>query len=418
MKTFKPALRDGSDPLYAPCISWSKNTASWKAPKRFLEAGYQVKSVNLKLSGNKDDDLQIHRAQRCRELTIAMIDWWDAQDNSGWDVRTWGYVIHRYLTDDVSPYASVKANTQKGYQYTCAYWNKAIGHMKVEKLDFFELKNIEKTMGNKGRSVDFIHRMFTQLRGLARYAALLKIEGAADVKETLSNMRIKAPSPSDERPTRKQIEDVVALADAADDKAFAAGLLLQFEFALRGSDVRGQWFEISVAEYLQGGIVRKSRRASKTIYSRWQDGLCIEHFDQGMTMFKKVISKTAKSSPKPITFPLDGLPDLRIRLLELKAGRDSGPLIISSRHNLPFEHTAFTAIWRKYAKAAGVPPEIKLKDARAGGLTEAEQMGADPRQLQAAGQHANFSTTQRYLRDNDSQVAQVVRLRQTGRGLA
>ena len=85
MKTFKPALRDGSDPFYAPCISWSKNTASWKAPKRFLEAGYQVKSVNLKLSGNKDDDLQVHRAQRCRELTIAMIDWWDAQDNS---VRT------------------------------------------------------------------------------------------------------------------------------------------------------------------------------------------------------------------------------------------------------------------------------------------------------------------------------------------
>ncbi|MBU0643685.1 MAG: recombinase [Alphaproteobacteria bacterium] len=412
---FNKALKDGSDPSYAPGLSWSKRNASWKAPKKYAEAGYEPARVPLNMPGEKGDEHRLNRAAKCRALTAKMLDWWSGQDQSGWDVQSWSYVIHRFLTDDVSPYADVKSNTQEGYRYSCGYWKDAIGHLNVADMGHFEIRSIEKAMKANGRSIAFIHRMFTMLRGLTTYAVLLRIKGAIEVQVTLSNTRISTPPKSSYKPSRAQVEAVVAKADASGDVAFAAGLLIQFEFALRAVDVRGQWFDISEEEFKSGGIVRKSKREGNVIYSRWQDGLCIEHFDPEMTLFRKVISKTARSQPEPLSFPLSGVPNLRERLLELRGDRRMGPLIVTKQHGLPFDRNAWARVWRKHASAAGIPSEIKLKDVRAGALTEAEQMGAKPRLLQAAGQHANFATTERYLRNQDDRIAQVIDIRNRGK---
>ncbi|SLN37009.1 hypothetical protein AQS8620_01337 [Aquimixticola soesokkakensis] len=424
MTAYKPALWDGSDPSYAPGLSWSKRNATWKAPKKYSEAGFEPARVNLNLSGTRDDEHQLARAELCRAHTRAMLEWWDKLDKAEWDTGSFGYLIHRYLTDPESPYAEVKANTQKGYAYCCDYWNGAIGNVKITALDYRELKRIQKAMQDKGRSVAFIHRMITNMRILASYGKILKLAGAADLKETLSEMRFQSPSGSTTRPTRAQIEAVIAVSDRDGNAAFSAGLMLQFELSLRAVDVRGQWFPIDEAAFGNGGIVRRSvrtvhsglKKGDRTvIFTRWQDGLRIEHFDADMTSFVKVISKTEKSMPEPIRFSLEHLPDLRTRLIALRGDRVMGPLIVTEAHGLPFERSAYAACWRRYAALANVPSQIKLKDARAGGLTEAESYGADPRLLQAAGQHANFTTTERYLRNKDEQVNKVVELRQAGR---
>ena len=424
MKSFKPALYDGSDPLYAPGLSWSKNTASWKVPATYSKAGYRITgedgkdrvSINLKLPGCPTDTHQIDRARLCRQHTRDMLDWWNDQDASQWDLESWSYVIHRFQTDPESDYPAQEGSTKRDYDYRCRYWDAVIGKAKVGAMDMFEIKRIHKTMKENGRSVSFIHRMVTMLRMLAKYAFLIKVPGGRDVKETLSEMRFQSPAKKQTRPpTRAEIEAVVKEADKHGDHAFAAGLLLQFEFTLRAVNVRGEWSKISQEEYERGGITRQTTYRNKVIRKRWSKGLMLEQFSADMLQFEILITKSARSLPKPSLFTLEHLPELQQRLVGVRGERRMGPLIVSERYGEPYESTAWAALWRRHAGSVGIPAEIQLMDVRSGGLTEAEQAGADPRMLQAAAKHTDFKTTERYLRNTDRQTAEVVALRQKGR---
>ena len=90
---YKAAVWDGSDPLYAPGLSWSgrdpnNKHAHWKCPKKYLKAGYMTKSVNLDLPGSKEDLHQTTRALECRQLTQELLRWWDGLDTPSIDPDT------------------------------------------------------------------------------------------------------------------------------------------------------------------------------------------------------------------------------------------------------------------------------------------------------------------------------------------
>lgn len=297
MTQFSEALWDGSDPLYAPCISWTGKYPSWKCPKRYLDAGYEVRSVRLQPPGHRDDEHQPERALECRRLTQALMNWWNNLDTPDTMPDTWEWVIHHYRTDEFSPYQEVKANTRESYDGLCDRWLAVIGHMKVSTLDFVTIKKIQKAMQDAGRTVSNIKRMFTMLRTLARYAYMMKATGAGEVVAILSNIRLKSPPARSVSPTREEIEAIVAESDKAGCYSFSAGLLLQFEYILRAVDVRGQW----LVDDGQGGITRTNKAG---VTKRWQDGLTWDMFDPELTKFEKVISKTAGSLPEPYEFDL------------------------------------------------------------------------------------------------------------------
>lgn len=401
---FKDALYDGSDPLYAPGISFSRNTASWKCPKRYVDAGYPHKSINLNVPGVKGDEHQEARAKLCRQHTRDLMEWWREQEAAVPEFGTWAYVIDRYRSDRISPYAKVKQNTRDGYDYTCDRWRKVIGHMRIDSLTFETIKQLEAAMQDKGYSDSNIHRMMTMLRGLASYGSLIKETKAAcrDVKLTLSDMRFTKPAPKSTIVTWEQMQAVVAAADQDGHSVWATGILMQWWWHLRPVDVRGQWLKAEG----EGGIIRKGRR--------WQDGLTWEMFASDMSSFEKVISKTAKSMPEPYRFDLTKTPELRERLVRMRPETPVGPVFVS-RTGLPYDQTSWSALWAKYRETADIPANVQLMDIRAGALTDAQNAGAEGFALRDAGQHSNISTTSRYVRNRSDNLGDVVELRHKAR---
>lgn len=401
----KKALWDGSDPLYAPFITWSgKNPshryAHWKCPARYVKHGYAIKSVILE-PGLPDDEHQFARAARCRELTIDLLNWWEEKTGPKTEPGTWAYLIGRYETDPFSPIREVKGNTRDGYIFQINLLRDVIGHMQISELTYVQIKTVQKVMQDKGRSVAYVHRFFNTLRRVARYGKALGIKEAAEVAMILSEMRFPTSPARQIAPTREQVYAIIAAADAEGLDGFAAGIMMQYEFALRAVDVRGQWIATDKTE---GGIIRNGKR--------WQDGLTWDMFDTDLTQFEKIISKTAKSLPEPYTFDLTLLPELRARLRLLRPESPVGPVIRSSRkEKLPYTVSGWSQAWSRMRTAAGLPENIWMMDTRAGAVTEAKMLGADPFALRDAAQHSNISTTNRYGRDRSAGANNVVKIR-------
>lgn len=392
MMRLKPALKDGSDPSYAPCTGVSKGILYWKCPKKFRELGYEPTSVNLgKVGTGKDLDM----AREARRLTVAMLDHYKEEV---YPAGSWAWLIRRYETDPYSPFHKIKVNTRATYQYGLNRWMKAIGHLPIGALTFEEISKIEHAMLAKGRTASNIKRMMTMLRIIAGYGKALRNSDARDVADTLSEMKFASAPPRTIHATRAQIRAIVDEADARGMFAFAAGLLIQWTYMLRSVDVRGQWLPDSGK---QGGILRDGQR--------WQDGMTWDMFDPDLNWFEKVISKTARSQPEPLRFQIT--PELRGRLTLLGNRGRFGPVILSERFGLPYSRYAWAQAFRRIRDDLKLPKELWMMDTRSGAITEARDMGADPFAIRDAAQHANLNTTDRYMRGRSESAAKVLQLR-------
>ncbi|WP_083101458.1 recombinase [Pseudophaeobacter leonis] len=405
---FKEALWDGSDPLYAPGISWSgknpkRRYAQWKCPPKYVKAGYAISKLKLEPAGWASDEHQPNRAFRCRELTRDMLKWYDEQDQPRMDPGTWKYLIARYQADEFSPFQDVKANTRAGYIQQLGKLEQVIGQTVIKDMDYEVIKTIQKAMEAKGRSASYIHRFFNTLRRVSNYGKVLKIHAAREVADILSEMRFENGSARQVSPTREQVYALIQAADSEGREPDALGSMIQFEFALRAVDVRGQWLK---TDETAGGIIRNGKR--------WQDGLTWDMFDANLTTMTKLISKTRKSMPEPYRFDLMSVPEIRRRLLNIQPLEPVGPVILSKRSgDLPYTVTGWSHAWGRLRKKAGIPENIWMMDLRAGAMTEAKSLGADPYMLRDAAQHKEVSTTDRYSRGRSDGANNVVRLRQS-----
>lgn len=407
---FREALWDGSDPLYAPGISWSgknpeRRYAQWKCQPKYVKAGYAITKVKIEPAGHASDEFQPARALRCRELTQEVVRWFEDQDAPRVDPDTWKYLIARYRTDEFSPFQEVKANTKVGYIEQMKKLEEVIGHTKIADMTYEVIKTIQKAMHDKGRSVAYIHRFFNTLRRVSRYGKALKIQPAADVSEVLSEIRFQNSAARQISPTREQVYAIIAAADFEGMEHYALGIMIQYEFALRAVDVRGHWLETDEAE---GGVVRNGKR--------WQDGLTWDMFDADLTTMTKLISKTRKSLPEPYEFELTTVPEIQRRLLNIRPSGRLGPVIIAPRSGgFPYTSSGWSQAWARLRKQEGLPKELWMMDLRAGAMTEAKSLGANPYELRDAGQHKEMSTTDKYSRGRSESANNVVRLRNVGK---
>jgi integrase len=103
-------------------------------------------------------------------------------------------------------------------------------------------------------------------------------------------------------------------------------------------------------------------------------------------------------------------------LLErVPADRRVGPLIIDEVAGRPYAEHAYAREWRKVARAAGVPDAVWNMAARAGGISEADDAGADLDFIRSAAGHSQASTTARYVRGTIGKSRKVAELRQAHR---
>lgn len=413
MARYKSALTDGSDPLYSPHTRTVKGRYRyWSPSKVAIEAGHP--RGNVCLPGEIGDGRDEERAREARRLTIEMLKLIGAEEE-GPPAGTWAWLIHRYRTDRYSPIREQKPNTRESEMWMLAKWDAAIGHFEIEDLTFEEVCKARDTMRQGGRSQSYISRLFSCLRRVAKYGTQIRAQGIADVYVTLRQMRFPKGARRSTVATAAQVRAIIDAADAAGQFAFATGILIQWCFALRAVDVRGQWFEIDEQEAQKGGIVRRSdvTRGGGThvVWSRWQDGLTWEMVEPDLAGFSKVPSKTQKSLADPIRFPLEHVPELRARLSLLANAGRMGPVITSERTGEPYTKFGWSQAWARHRETAGVPEGVCAMDTRAGAISEAKSLGVDGLILRDAAGHMHASTTDGYARNRSDGVAKVVELR-------
>ena len=410
MKAFLPALWDNSDPLYAPGLDWPRpNHPRWKAPKKYLAAGWKVATV--KLEGEKGDGRDLERAQRCRELTREMLRHFDG-DTPKVQIGTWRWLIARYRNDEFSPRHEVKANTWTGYVWMLERIDSAIGERAIGWLDFVEWSKLKRAMEKGGRSRSYISRVKRFLSMLANYGTVIKAPGASEVAAMLSKVRVKSPAARSTAPDHEQVAAIIAQGDADAFVAWSLGYLIQWTYALRGVDVFGHYLPVANGE--GGGITREiGGRNPRT--ERWADGLTWADVAEDCSSFTKVISKTVDSLPEAMTF--EATPDVRRRLLEQRRRTGGiGPVIVCEKRGVPYDTQQRGKVFAELRERAGLPKGIWMMDARAGALSEASSLGVDPYALRDAAQHKNSNTTDRYVRGRSANAAKVVELREASRG--
>lgn len=405
---YDPALRDGSDPLYAPHISRSKRWYYWRVPASARTRGYDHAPVRL--PGEEGDGRDTERAAKARELTIDMLRAIEAAPVARAHLAgTWHWLIGRYVTDKDSPFQEAKPNTRDTYRFSLGRWQEAIGHCKIEDMDHAELKRLQRAMKENGRSLSYIKRMFTMLRIVVGYGVMLKLKECREISAILAEMRIRAAKPRTVAPTRDQIMAIIAAADDSHDHAFALGLAIQWWFALRAVDVRGQWLRMSDAEKAahreSGGITRGS--------FRWADGLTWAMIDRDLTAFRKVPSKTEDSLDEELVFDLTLVPEVRARLAEIPAVDRIGPLIRDPNSGMPFDRFRWSDKFRAYRNAAEVPANVWMMDTRAGAITDAKRAGASAVMMQHQANHSSAETTGRYIREKSDSISAVIQLRRS-----
>lgn len=397
MTDFRGALYDGSDPLYAPGISWSGRFAYWKPPAKYLKAGYEITRVRLE-PGARDDALAPARAQQCRDLTREMVRWYEGEMQAI-SPDSWGYLIGRYKSDEYSPFQTVKQNTRDNYNWLLSIWEASIGEVALSDTNYEFIKGLEGAMKSKGRSTSYIRRMFTMMRGVVSYGANIDLPHCERIHNMLSRIRIKTPPKRSIAPTRDQALAVIAEAGRAGDYAFQLGYSLQWWFALRAVDVRGQWLKSTDTS----GICRNGQR--------WQDGLTWDMISEDLKTIRKVISKTEGSDGMVRVYDLSPLPELTDLLSRTPREARIGPVIVSERTGLPYSVYSWSHTFRRHARVAGVPDEVLMMDARAGAITDGQKLGIGKDDLQATAGHADGSTTELYMRGRDQVTDKVVKLR-------
>lgn len=389
---FRKALWDGSDPLYAPGLARAGKYYYWRAPKKYVALG--CKPNRMKLDGATELDL----AKQCRELTREMLSQFTNDIHS--DIGTWGWIIHRYRTDATSPYQDVKANTRTNYDMLLNAWAGEIGRSRIADANFQSAKRWEHQMRKCGRSKSWIHRMFSMLRTITNYGAMIEDQECIRFAAILSQMRFSKGKPSQTEGTDEEVTAIINMALEDGQTALALGWSLQWWFALRAVDVRGQWLPRHDGG---SGITRGNMR--------WRDGLTWDMIDRDVTAMTKIISKTERSTGEVKTFDLTLVPEIRDLMLRTPPEARIGPVIVNPRTQQPYTSRGWSQAWRRYREAAGIGAHVKNMGIRASALTQAARAGASPFDIRDAGGHANVTATDRYVRGKDVAAANVLKLR-------
>ena len=358
----------------------------WVARADLVKAGYQPKTVTLHY--RPDDELLI--SQACLRLQAEMLQWSSQRDRG---IRpfdgTIASLIHHYQRDEFSSYQEIKYNTKKLYDDVLENIENAFGRRSLAHLtgdDFkrwYRAARRPKKEGGEER-ITKACRLITQLRALLSYGVEKQLPECKRLRDILSAQRYEQPKPREEFMTAEQASAFIDAAIGAGRLSLALGTALQFETALRQKDVIGEWEPIPRGEAPSGIVLNGNR---------WVNGLTWAQ----VTAHSPMTKKTTKNG-RDAVHDLTCYPMVTQVLALVPAEARVGPLIIDEAAGRPYARHAYAREWRLIANAAGIPTTIRNMDARSGALTEADDAGAEPKDVQTFATHTQAKTTERYIR--------------------
>lgn len=370
----------------------------WVARADLVKAGYEPKTVRLHYPANEVALI----SAACLKYQAEMLEWASGhkQDPLRFD-GTVASLVRRYQRDPASPYPQIKWNTRRTYDQTLDTIERAFGKRALANLglsDFRRWYDEAKKPRAPGQAerINRAHKIVSLLRRLFTYGLAAELPECARLATILDASRFKQPGRRRIKLELAHVEGFVATAIRAGRLSLALGTAIQFETTLRQKDVIGEWEPI-VGEAASGGIVLNKRR--------WVNGLTWADLNDQLEIYKEM-SKTGATAAHDLK-----LCPIIMSLLQLMPANRVGPLIIDEYAGRPYATDGYQREWRAIAKLAGIPAHIWNMDARAGGISEADDAGADIDAIRSAAAHSQASTTVRYVRGTIGKSRKVASLR-------
>lgn len=369
--------RDGPDVPY------------WVARADLAKAGYKPQTVRLPYRLDDPDDLPLVSAM-CMKLQAEMLEWSSGRqrDRNRFDGTVAG-LSRKFQTDPASPYQRCKFNTRHKDTYTLKIIEQAFGKRTLATVridDFYrwyDAAKKPKAPGGRER-VRKAWGIVAMLRRLVAYGVMAELPECKRLSEVLEHARFTQPSRRRVRLELQHLEAFIPKALEMGRLSLALGTALQFETTMRQRDVIGEWAPIPQGQE-PSGILLNDRR--------WVNGLTWADLANDLEL-RKETTKTGAV----VAHDLKLCPLVLDLLDRVPADRRVGPLIIDESAGRPYADSAYGREWRKVARAAGIPDHIWNMDARAGGVSEADEAGADTDLIRSQTGHSQPATTERYKR--------------------
>lgn len=408
----KTSMRWGDDDMPGHKVRRNKDGTVrhlWAARHDLVKLGYRPKSVRLHYDFENVGD-RLLAAGQCRKLQAEMLAWASGarSDERAFDGTIAG-LVRIYQRDPASPYRQLKWNTRRTYDEVLGIIEKAFGQRALPVLrigDFrrwYDEAAKPKVDGGAPR-LRKAHGIIGMFRRMFSYGITAELPECVRLAAILAPARFKQPKRRRVKLELAHVQAFVAKAIELNRVSLALGTALQFETTLRQRDVIGEWEPVTDSAE-QGGIVLRGRR--------WGRGLTWSDISTDMTLIKET-TKTGAD----VGHDLKLCPIVQAVLSKLPDASRVGPLIIDENTGRPYAEHAYAREWRIVARAAGIPDRVWNMDARAGGISEADDAGADLDSIRSAAGHTQASTTARYVRGTIGKSRKVAQLRQAHRETA
>lgn len=382
----------------------------WAARHDLVKLGYRPKTVRLHYDFGQQAERQLAAAQ-CRKLQAEMLAWASGMRSDGRPFDgTVAALVRAYQRDLASPYTMLKWNTRREYDHVLGIIEKAFGPRSLAVLRIGDFRRwydeAAKPKVDGGRSrVRKAHGIISMFRRMFSYGISAELPECARLATILAPARFKQPGRRRIKLELAHVQAFVAKAIELGRVSLALGTALQFETTLRQRDVIGEWEPIPAGDDVGSGIVLRGRR--------WGRGLTWAHVAADLTI-RKETTKTGAD----VAYDLKLCPIVLSLLSKISSTSRVGPLIIDETAGRPYAEHAYSREWRFVARAAGIPDQVWNMDARAGGISEADDAGADLDSIRSTAGHTQASTTARYVRGTIGKSRTVAQLRQAHRDRA
>lgn len=333
-------------------------------------------------------------AEVCRKLETEMAGWLSRKEGAAVPTEktiTFAYLFRQFRERDSSPFNRVEWNTRRTYSQVLDSLEEVIGSVRLSdvKIDhFWRWYNEARWPEGKGRgkreTIHKAHGYMNMLRRTLSFGIGCELPECARLKGILDEQRFPAPKPREIAPHLGHVLAFIKQAKAMGRMSLALGTAIQYETGMRQRDVIGEWKPIDGTPISPFILFRRE----------WLNGLMWAQIGADGVFYKKTTKTGAVVSHDMTYYPLT---TALIQEIPLER-RSWGPMIIDEKTNRPYAENAFQREWRKVARLAGVPDEIRNTDMRAGAATEADEAGAEPTDIQRMLGHTDVKTTMRYIR--------------------
>jgi hypothetical protein len=267
-------------------------------------------------------------------------------------------LIESYRTHKDSPYPKLRHATQRFYDRLISRLVAEKSEARLSDLNTEEIQQLYDFWTEGGtKKLAMGHALITMLRGLVNFGTVsLENSECERLSVVLHNMKFTYGRGPARGMTAKQAAALRAEAHKMDMPSIALAQAFQFDCKLSQKDVVGEYVPLSS----EPGESAYARRGSK-----WLRGIRWEEIDEDL-----VLRHSASLDGKLIVISLRKAPMVMEELERLCGGvvtREKLPregAVILRTPDFPWETAEFRRQWRRLARAAGIPDDVKNSDSR------------------------------------------------------